>query len=140
MVDAVVHTDLQEGNGGKLEDAAEVSDLHKVLAFELRELLEMPCEVFGIPGGNFGRGLDAVRQSCGDGEFGVDRGFEEAYFGGGDMAGLVHGGVWAWGGDQQPAARRGRRRGGCFWGGFSFSPARPFVVRGSVWACPRTPA
>jgi hypothetical protein len=61
MVNAVVHADLQEGDGGELEDAAEVGDFHEVLAFELRELFEMAREVFGIPRGNLGRSLDAIR-------------------------------------------------------------------------------
>src|SRR5260370_38889054 len=97
MVDAMVHGGLQEGDSGELEDPGEVGDLHEVLAFELRELFKMAREVFGIPGGHLGRGLHALRQSCGGGEFGVDCGFEEAYFGGGGMGGEVHVGAW-WGG------------------------------------------
>src|SRR5229473_4911178 len=92
MVDAVVHADLHEGDGGKLEDAAEVGDFYEVIAFELRELFEIAREVFGIPGGDFGRRLDAVGQCGGGGKFGVDGGFEEAHFGGGDVAHQVDGG------------------------------------------------
>jgi len=53
----------REGYGGKLEEAAEVGDLHEVIAFELRELIEIAREILGVPSGNFGGGLDGVRQS-----------------------------------------------------------------------------
>ena len=92
MVDAVVHANLHEGDGGELEDAAEVGDFDEVIAFELRELFEIAREGFRIPCGHFGRRLDAVGQCGGGGKFGVDGGFEEAHFRGGDVAHQVDGG------------------------------------------------
>src|SRR5260221_6360250 len=61
MVDAVVHADLHEGDGGELEDAAEVGDFDEVLAFELRELFKIARQNFGIPGGDFSWSLDGLR-------------------------------------------------------------------------------
>ncbi len=92
MVDAVVHADLHEGDGGELEDAAEVGDFDEVLAFELRELFKIARQIFGIPGGDFGGSLDGLGQARGSGEFGVDGRFEEAHFGPGDVAHQVDGG------------------------------------------------
>src|SRR5260370_29289596 len=82
MVNAVVHANLHEGHSGKLEESAEVGDFDEVIAFQLRELFKIAREIFGIPGGDFGRRLDAVGQCGGGGKFGVDGGFEEAHFAG----------------------------------------------------------
>ncbi len=76
MVDAVVHADLHEGDGGEFEDAAEVGDFDEVLAFELRELFKIARQIFGIPGGDFGGSLDGLGQARGSGEFGVDGRFD----------------------------------------------------------------
>src|SRR6266852_8335423 len=93
MVDAVVHANLHEGDGGELEDAAEVGDFYEVIAFELRELFEIAREIVEIPGRHFSGSLDGLGQaSGGSGKFGVDSGFEEAHFGGGDVAHQVDGG------------------------------------------------
>ena len=91
MVNAVVHADLQEGYSGKLEEAAEVGDLHEVIPFELGKLIEIAGEIFGIPSGNFGGGLDGVRQSSCGWKFGVDGGLEEADLSSGDVADEFHG-------------------------------------------------
>src|SRR5713226_2940610 len=96
MVDGVVHANLDEGDGGKLEDAAEIGDFDEVIAFELRELFEIAGEIFGVPGGDLGGGLDAFGQAGGGGEFGVDGRFEEAHFGGGDVAHQFHRGPGEW--------------------------------------------
>jgi hypothetical protein len=91
MVNAVVHADLQEGYSGELEEAAEVGDLHEVIPFELRELVEIAGEIFGIPGGNFGGRLHRLRQSPCGWKFGVDGGLEEADLSSGDVADEFHG-------------------------------------------------
>src|SRR5258708_21234393 len=89
MVDAVVHADLHEGDGGELEDAAEVGGFDEVIALELRELFKIAREILEIPGGHFGGSLDGLGQaSGGGGEIGGVRGFEGAHFRGGAVARL----------------------------------------------------
>src|SRR5258708_30628536 len=87
MVDAVVHADLHEGDGGELEDAAEVGGFDEVIALELRELFKIAREILEIPGGHFGGSLKSLGQASGGG--GEIRGysrFGKTPFWGGEVA------------------------------------------------------
>src|SRR5258708_20587898 len=63
MVDAVVHADLHEGDGGELEDAAEVGGFDEVIALELRERFKIAREIVEIPSGHFSARLYRLGQT-----------------------------------------------------------------------------
>src|ERR1700676_555610 len=94
MMDGMAHAELEEADGGKLEQAAEIDDLDERLAAHLADGGEVFVEGSGVEGGRVGGVFDGVRAGPGPRvESAVDDGVVKAIFGGDDVPGKLEGGL-----------------------------------------------
>jgi hypothetical protein len=94
MMDGMVHAELGEADGGKLEQPAEIDDFDEWLTVHLADGREIFLEGICVKGGYVGGILDRVWAGPGAGvESAVDDGFVKAVFGGDDVPGQLESGL-----------------------------------------------